>query len=214
MPKVLRIDRTSDVLTQEAFDYRSGFVYPKFLEKGFTLVPALPATIALRDSVSAQDRDPGIVFITAGCHGLPDQLLGNDDDNLFPKGGYDPKEVAGRVVHFLACATALDLGSDLVDKGCRAFIGYDKVFVYEEAWAEVFFRCDAQIDLALAEGESVARAIELAKQQFDVEIAEPANAPIAGKLANRRDSLVGLSKASLDSIRLYDPAASFPRPIT
>jgi hypothetical protein len=213
MPKVLRIDRTSDDLTQGAFDYRQGFVYPKFLEKGFTLIPPLPATIASRDSVSAQDRDSGIVYITAGCHGLPNQLLGNGDEDLFPEGDYASEEVADRVVHFLACATALDLGPDLVEKGCRAFIGYNKIFIYEQAWADVFFRCDAQIDLALAEGETVARAIELAKQHFDAEISDPANAPVTEELAHRRDSLVGLSKASLDTIRLYDPAASFPRPI-
>ena len=214
MLKVLRIDRTSDVLTQTAYDYRSGNVYPKFLEKGFVLIPDLPGTIATRDAVEQRDKDSGIVFITAACHGDTNKLLGDFNDNLFPIGGYAPEEVKGRIVHFLACATAAELGRDFINKGCRAFIGYDTIFEYDRAWANVFFRCDAQIDLALAEGKRVAEAIALAKEQFDAAIGDPANQSIVQALKERRDSLVGLPPDNLENIGLYDMADPLPRPIS
>lgn len=215
MKKILRIDRTSDVLTQAAYDYRSGFVYPKFSEKGFQVIPDLQTEgpIALRENVEARDQDQDIIFITASCHGKRDVLLGNSEEDLFPMGIYSPNEVKGRVVHFLACATALDLGPDFIRKGCSAFIGYNNDFIYQEAWARVFFSCDAEIDLALVEGKSVAEAIGIAKKRFDLEIGNPSNKAIAQALENRRDSLIGLPPENLNNIRLLDPAAPLALPI-
>src|ERR1035438_5207860 len=97
---------------------------------------------------------------------------------------------------------------------CRAFIGYNKMFDYDAAWANAFFRCDAKIDLRLAQGGSVAEAISDAKTQFDIEIKNAVNQSIAKELGNRRDSLVGLPTEELDNIRLYDPAGPVVLPIT
>jgi hypothetical protein len=191
--KILRIDTTYEVLTEQASRMRINDVYPQFVLAGFTVVPNLhESTVASRADVAPLTHNADVVFITGAGHGQTMSFLGDYDEAVFAKGEYDASEVAGKVVHFLACATAAKLGHDFVDHGCRAFIGYNMMFAFQPAWASVFFRCDSQIDLALAEGKTVAEAVAKARQQFDIEIQKPGNAPIIADLQARRDNLVAI----------------------
>jgi hypothetical protein len=192
MRKVLRIDTTWEVLTHEAWDVRRNEVYPYLTVAGLTLVPPLmKGTIASRAKVAPLAKDPNIVLITGAGHGKANEFLGDYNESLFPESVYDPREISGKIVHFLSCSTGAGLGPDFIQKGCRAFVGYNAPFEFDRSWADVFFRCDSQIDLALADGKSVSQAVQAAKERFDVEI-RTSSASIAAELASRRDSLVAL----------------------
>jgi hypothetical protein len=193
MAKVLRIDTTWEVLTNQAWNLRDGGLYPHFIASGYELVPPLGSgTIASRQTVAPLATDGKVILITGAGHGDRDKFLGDKDEDIFPENFYDPKEVANKIVHFLACSTADNLGPNFIKNGCKAFIGYTAPFVFEPEWADIFFKCDMKVDLSLAAGNSVSQAVRDAKQEFDVEINKPSNASIVSELKNRRNTLVAL----------------------
>lgn len=189
--KVLRIDTYVDELTRVAYIQRDATAYPEFANRGFDIIPPLhTGTIAKRHDVVPLAKSTRVVLITGTGHGDVDRFLGDYDCNIFPKDSYSPAEVSNKIIHLLACSVGASLGPDFIKNGCKTFIGYDAPFTYEKAWADVFFRCDMQIDLALANGKYALEAVQAAKDQFMLEMQKAGNAPIASELKNRCDSLL------------------------
>lgn len=71
---------------------------------------------------------------------------------IFDIGNYQPEEPNGKVVHFFACQTAAELGTDFVNNGCLAYFGYDVDVIVPMHISDAFFDCDSEIDRAFADG--------------------------------------------------------------
>jgi hypothetical protein len=59
-----------------------------------------------------------------------------------------------------------------VRKGCPAFFGYDENFTFHFDFADLFFECDAEIDLAFAEGLTAKKVDARVRALFERRIAE------------------------------------------
>ena len=123
-PKALGVDAntTNDVVMQDFFNYREAHVYPYLLGKGIALKNSRGRTPLAEVKAKAEPAD--LRLITASGHGDPSTLLGNNPEPVFKVGEYTSREVDGKIVHMLSCRTALSLGLDIVNKGCRAYFGY------------------------------------------------------------------------------------------
>ena len=168
----LCIDANSDEDTRPLFIYRKARLYPE-LEQSLTLV-ALSGAGATREKVAAEAKGPNVRLITGSGHGTATAFNGAHSRALFVVGGFDPREVGGKIVHLLACQTGLQLGPDLVANGCDAFFGYDVDFAFSpfSDLAELFFDADSEIDRRLASGKTAAEAYAAAVARFDEHIDE------------------------------------------
>jgi hypothetical protein len=136
-------------------------------------------------------------YVTGSGHGFHDCFIGNGGRLVFLAGADASPRVRGRIVHLLACTTAVSLGPDLVGQGCRAFFGYDSRYSYrgavgDDALLDVFFGCDAEIDRAFADGLTAAGVYRRVRQKFTREITNLENqghAYAAATLKRNRDSL-------------------------
>lgn len=124
-------------------------------------------------------KQAGVEYITGVGHGSYDTFTGDWYDPIFRIGSYSPTEVNPKIVHFLSCETARDLGPDFVKNGCSAYLGYDEDFSYEPDSSDLFFACDSEIDLAFADGQSARRAYDRAVAAFT---SRASAAKAAGKL--------------------------------
>ncbi len=150
---VLGIDSAWDSHTKNASRYREQHVYP-YLEKQKFLVRRLLGRRAVRARVEEETKREGLLLITGVGHGTPTAFTGEKRLPVLEIGCYSPKEVAGKIIHLLSCEVADKLGPDLVKNGATAFFGYSSYFRFLVGKEEVFFACDAEIDLALADGLS------------------------------------------------------------
>ena len=66
----------------------------------------------------------------------------------------------------------MKLGADLVEKGCKAFFGYDEEFSFSRKYGDLFIECDAEIDIAIAEGNTASQAYIRAIQLYNKYIKE------------------------------------------
>lgn len=162
----LCIDTDADAETKPLFDYRKNQLYPG-LAASLSLRSA-HGSDATRAKVGPLARDPGVRLITASAHGTAGELQDSHHRPIFAAGEIDPREVSGKLVHFLACQTALALGPDIVTNGGQAFFGYDVDFVFSpfQDLAKLFFDADSEIDRSLANGLTAAEAHAAAVQRF------------------------------------------------
>jgi hypothetical protein len=197
--KVIAIDSTWDTNTQLASDFRRQNVHPYLQTKGFG-VNELTGSSASREAAEQAASAPGIVYITGVSHGLNDTFTGDQDRPVFETGAYNPATFKAKIVHFLACNTAYYLGRNLVDPGgALAFFGYIGPFTWpsqdDGPYARMFFDCDAEIDRALADGETAGTAGQRAIAKFDQQIlalktlGDAASLYAAAMLEKNRDML-------------------------
>jgi len=168
MSKFLAIDAHGATDTNAMSDYLEKNIYTS-LQPRFTMSPFFGA-MARAPIVAPAAVAPDVVLITGAGHGTPTSFQGFQGQAVFSIGAYNPDEVRGKIVHFLSCDSALQLGPDLVAKGCLAYIGYDDNFVFDDAFGESFFKCNGQILLGLADGLSVGDAVGKAKDLFNTTI--------------------------------------------
>lgn len=193
MPKAfLAIDSDSEALTQAASTYREENIYPALEKSGFQK-KLLTGSLCQRQYVEPMAIDPSVAYLTGVGHGTDNSFLGYHNANVFTVGQYNPTAVKGKIVHFLACRAAKTLGPDLVRNGCRAYFGYDEPFTYDPDASAVFFECDGQIDIALANGQTAAEALASSQALFDKRIAELllTNPHAASYLKFNREHLCG-----------------------
>jgi hypothetical protein len=191
MATVLSIDSDDETVTAICRQYREANVYAQFDALNQARSPFVGPT-ARRELVESRLLAGGIDWITGSGHGFPTRFTGQERVSIFETTGYDPAEVAGRIIHLLACETAATLGTDLVSNGCVAFFGYDEVFVFPDTAPELFLDCDATIDLQLADGKTAQEAYDAAFAAFNRRIAQMQRLGkiwIAAALARNRDHL-------------------------
>jgi hypothetical protein len=196
---VLGIDaHLEDLTVQAAYLYRQANVYPYLTKKGFAL-KLFQGTQARRCYVAPEAAKPNIVYLSGLGHGLADVLMGHNFEHLFQVGQYRPVEVAGKIVHFQSCRTALQLGQDLVTNGCRAFFGYDILVAYPPEDQDTFFECDSEIDRAFADGSTAQQVYDRVIALYNQRIAErqaAGNWTSAAALETLRDHLCAPSVAA------------------
>jgi len=63
-------------------------------------------------------------------HGSPETFTGQNEAVILEVGKYHPREVQGKVIKLLSCATGVALGPDLIKNGAEAFLGYVDDYVW------------------------------------------------------------------------------------
>lgn len=195
---VVGIESHWDASTKPAWKYRKKNVYPYLRRQGLK-IDLLPGARARRKGAAAAAKKWHDAYLTGSGHGESYKFTGDRGERIFEVGYYERAESDGKVAHFLSCDTAQQLGPDFVSHGCRAYFGYDVDFAWpEQADPAPFFRCDAEIDFALADGETAKRALERTRKEFDRWIGElnlvKGDTGAAGSLATLRDHLFGPSR--------------------
>jgi hypothetical protein len=167
---VLAIDSNYEEVTKIGFDYRQKNVYPYLEKKGFTIV-RLQGPLARRTYVAPEARKPNVDYISGVGHGGYDVFTGDYYDPIFSIGNYSQEESQGKIVHFISCETARDLGPDFVAHGCRAYFGYDENFSFQKDDSDIFFECDSEIDRAFADVLTASQVYDRVKTLFDKRVA-------------------------------------------
>jgi len=162
---VLGIDSNFEPATLAAFQYREKNVYPSIASKGFA-INKCQGPMAKRIYVAPKAKQPGVVYLTGVGHGSYTTYTGQYYTPVFQVGNYSADEAKDKIVHFLSCETARDLGPDFVKNGCLAYFGYDEDFVFIPADQDVFFECDSEIDRAFADGLTAAQVYDRVKTRF------------------------------------------------
>jgi hypothetical protein len=168
---VLGIDSNYEPVTLAAFQYREKSVYPYLQSKGF-VVKKFQGPLARRHYVAPEATKPGVEYLTGVGHGSYNIYTGDHGDIIFQVGNYHPDEVKGKIVHFLSCQTARNLGPDFVRNGCRAYFGYDENFTFQMDDSDTFFECDSEIDKAFADGLSALQVYDRVRRLYDQRIAD------------------------------------------
>jgi hypothetical protein len=145
------LEANFDEQTQLAYKYREENVYQLFQRLGMA-VQVIAGAGDKRSSVASAAKKSNVDYLTGCGHGLFDTYAGYWDIPIFEAGSYDSDEAKGKIVHFLSCRVARDLGPDFVHNGCLAFFSYREDFFFHPNDADIFFECDSQIDLAFAAG--------------------------------------------------------------
>jgi hypothetical protein len=166
---ILAIDAAFEIITQAGFNYRQQNVYPYLQEKGFTIKRS-QESLARRLYVAPEARKPQVIYITGVGHGGYDSYTGDFYDSIFSVGNYNPQECQGKIVHFISCETARDLGPDFISNGCRAYFGYDENFTFLLDSADIFFECDSEIDRGFADGLNATQVHERVDALFNKHI--------------------------------------------
>lgn len=128
--------------------------------------------LARRIYVAPEAVRPDIVYMTGVGHGSYAAYTGDHYNPIFDKGHYRPDEAKNKIVHFLSCQTAAQLGPDFVNNSCLAYFGYDVNFTFDPAYADIFFQCDSEIDKAFADGINARHVYDRVIALFNEKIEE------------------------------------------
>lgn len=172
---VVAIDSNYEPVTEAAFNYRQKHVYPYLEKQGFKIVRC-QGQLARRYIVAPEVAKPNVDYLTGVGHGLANLYTGDQGDVIFQVGQYSQEEVNPKVVHFLSCQTARELGPDFVKHKCRAYFGYDVNFTFTWDDADIFFECDSEIDRAFADGGEAGKVFDRVKKLYEKRINELRNA--------------------------------------
>ena len=189
--KILAIDSSYDEITHASYVYRNRYVYPYLESKGFELVRCQGQS-ARRAYVQPEVCQGDIVYITGVGHGTDTTYMGEHYDPIFDVGNYQSGESHNKVVHFFACQTAVKLGPDFVNHGCRAYFGYDEDFIVLMRVSDAFFDCDSEIDRAFADGLTAEEVYDRVIAYYDRKICELEDGgydDAAAALGHNRDHL-------------------------
>jgi hypothetical protein len=198
---VLAIDSSYDAITTAAFNYREEHVYPYLAEKGF-VIERCQGKLARRHYVAPEARKPNVEYITGVGHGSERTFTGDQYTPIFRVGNYSQEESQGKIIHFLSCKTAVELGSDLVKNGCRAFFGYDVNFTIVLKRADIFFECDSEIDRAFADIKNAEEVYNRTKEFYETCIQEYSDKYIEALLNDEQPETVTLLEKTFSLLQL------------
>jgi hypothetical protein len=123
---ILEAESNYEDVTYIGYSFRvRKYVYPYFLQKDYDLL-SLFGNDAIREKFSSYCLLPDVVYISGFGHGYDNLFTGQHGEVLWKVGSYDPREAQGKIIHLMSCLTARRLGPDLVDKGARAYFGYEE----------------------------------------------------------------------------------------
>jgi hypothetical protein len=203
MIRLLAVEADDDTPTRAAYAYRKEHVYAP-IPPGDAAV--LWGPLAQRKLFANRATALSPRYVVGVGHGDDDSLMGYAGETILEPGLYEPAEVKDRIVHLVACETAVTLSVDLVRKGAVAFLGYNWLVLVHPEILEDFLECDTEIDLALLAGDRVRDAYDRSLALFDLHIARLKADGCALKAAlmeTNRDSLV----CPVNDRRLGDPEA-------
>jgi len=194
--RALFCENTTDNVTTPIAKWRIKNVHPRFAARGFTVV-ALTGTNDTRTYFIPEAKNGLTTYISGVGHGNYNLYTGHWHNRILEACKYDSAEVRGKVIHFLSCRTAKELGPDTVAKGARAYAGYDENFHF--VWDDpsttfineflLFVRADATFDLQMAAGATAGQAFIATRQAFDAAIAQVPGTAAASWLTYDRDHL-------------------------
>ena|SRR5206468_5896781 len=202
------IEAASDDFTRLTYRFRQRNVYPYLKRKGLRAV-VLSRTAAMKSRAAPAARRSGVAYLTGSGHGSRDAFTGYHMQDIFHVGD---SVSSGKMAHFLSCFTAQDLGPDFVRHGCRAYFGYADEFAWNgQTNPAPYLWCDAEIDRALADGETAEGALNRALKKFNQSINTlglvRGKTAAAGMLMTIRNHLLGPS----NDPRLGNPRARLRR---
>lgn len=196
--KILAIDSSYDEITHASYVYRNRHVYPYLESKGFELVRCQGQS-ARRVHVQSEAHQGDIAYITGVGHGSYTTYMGEYCNPIFDVGNYQPEESDNKIVHFFACQTAAELGTDFVNNGCLAYFGYDEDFIVSMYVSDAFFDCDSEIDRAFADGLTAEEVYDRVIAYYNQKISElegGGHDDAAAALEHNRDHLCAPSVSS------------------
>ena len=155
---VLFCENTTDKLTSLAATYRKKYVHPAFAAKGYNVI-SLEGTNDVRAQFAMQAKSSTVVYISGVGHGGYQEYTGHDFDTILQVGNYNTAETKGKIIHFLSCETARDLGPNTILKGAKAYIGYTEDLLFKVQTADLFWKCDSTFDICMANGCTAGDAI-------------------------------------------------------
>ena len=112
--RVVAIDANYDSVTTPPFEYRQAHVYPLFKNGKFRL-QQFSGIQAIREAVRSEADTP-IEFLTGSGHGRSSVFSGFETFTIYGLRIDRMDEPKGRIVHFLACETAEELGPDAIGR--------------------------------------------------------------------------------------------------
>lgn len=186
--RALFCENTTDGVTTPAANYRIANVHPVFAAKGFEVV-SLESVNDVRASFIPEAKNARTVYISGVGHGSYTMYTGHLQTAILQVGGYDGAEVNNKVIHLLSCETGRTLCPDTVSHGAKAAIGYDENFVFDWANANLYWQCDSQFDLSMANGKTCAQAIADTVAKYNAAIASVPGTSTAATLLSDRDLL-------------------------
>jgi hypothetical protein len=186
--RALFCENTTDGVTTPAANYRIAHVHPVFAAKGFNVV-SLEGVNDIRAKFTPYAKDVRTVYISGIGHGNYTTYTGHLFDHILQVGGYDGTEVDGSVIHFLSCETGKTLGPDTVSHGAKAYVGYNENFVFDWTNANLYWQCDSQFDISMANGKTVEQAIAETIAKYNVAIASVPGTSTAATLLSDRNLL-------------------------
>ncbi len=183
--RVLFCENTTDGVTTPAADYRIANVHTQFAKRGFDVI-SLEGANDTRANFMTRAQDSLVVYISGVGHGNYSTYTGDQEAQILQVGAYGSAEVKGKAIHLLSCETARDLGPDTVKNGANAFVGYTENFVFDWAQALLYWQCDSQFDISMANGRTVEQAVADTYAKYDAAIASlPGTSTAATLLADK-----------------------------
>lgn len=147
---------------------------------------------------------PDIVVLTG--HGFPEMIAGWGNLPIL-KAGVDDAILEGRTIIALSCSAGKELGKVLVERGAKAFLGFQRPFTFyfesksnptSDEKARLFFKPAIEATLALLKGESIQKAYNLAIDSYNESMMKASEMYLPGymveDLKDNRDNLVAYAR--------------------
>lgn len=175
IPKLILITRPQGDMALKYLEVWSQKIIEVANEKGATVLD-LRGFRANRTEIEkiVKKKDPDLIIING--HGDYDLITGQDQE-ILAKADDNPELLAKAVVYAISCRSAKILGTAVVEKGNRAYIGYmeDFIFLYDESKiyrpledekAKLFLEPSNQVAISLLKNHSAIEASKSSKQYF------------------------------------------------
>jgi len=125
-----------------------------------------------------RDKQPGFIFFNG--HGDEKTVCGHQNEPLIQ---IDLNEdlLKFKITYSIACSSAKELGRKAVEKGARAYIGYQDPFLFlqdrnklsrplEDEVAKPFFRASNEVPISIIKNKSVKEAFQRSQESYRREI--------------------------------------------
>ncbi len=144
--------------------------------KDFDIVD-LEGEKANRKSFDSVIKNKNCQIVLFNGHGSPDTIFGQNNEIIVQTDVNDGL-LKGRIVYSLSCDSAAVLGHSSVDKGSKAFIGYNKPFCFikdknsstiplHDKFAKPFMESSNKISADLIRGKTAMEAFDKSQAEFE-----------------------------------------------
>ena len=115
-------------------------------------------------------------FLVLNGHGSESSVSGYDNEPLLVS-GKNADILNGKIVYARSCSSAKKLGKESIEKGCRAYLGYDDDFVFmvedekvlhpiQDKTASMFLEPANQIAISLLKGHTSSESNRKSKELY------------------------------------------------